>query len=102
MYQGSDELEQRNWAAFPYTAARLTAVVVTHAHLDHTGLLPRLVAEGYSGPIYCRGRGGGRIALVRRDPPQRQGEGPRSARQKGYGSRHAEPKPLYTEEDARR
>ncbi|HEY4594144.1 MAG TPA: MBL fold metallo-hydrolase, partial [Thermoanaerobaculia bacterium] len=102
MYQGSDELEQRNWAAFPYTAARLTAVVVTHAHLDHTGLLPRLVAEGYSGPIYCTGPSRGLISLVLQDAAQLQEEGARYARQKGYSSRHAEPKPLYTEEDARR
>ena len=101
MYQGSDELEQRNWAQFPYPPAKLTAVIVTHAHLDHTGLLPRLVAEGYSGPIYCTGPSRGLISLVLQDAAKLQEEGARYARQKGY-SRHPDPKPLYTEENARR
>ncbi|HYH46066.1 MAG TPA: MBL fold metallo-hydrolase, partial [Thermoanaerobaculia bacterium] len=53
LYQGDDELEERNWSPFPFPPQALGAVVVTHAHLDHTGLLPRLAAEGFSGPIYC-------------------------------------------------
>jgi metallo-beta-lactamase family protein len=101
MYQGGEELEQRNWAPFPYPPARLTAVVVTHAHLDHTGLLPRLVAEGYAGPIYCTGPSRGLISLVLQDAGALQEEAARYARQKGY-SRHPEPRPLYTGEDARR
>ena len=48
LYQGGEELEARNRNPFPFRPAGLSAVVVTHAHLDHTGLLPRLVAEGYS------------------------------------------------------
>src|SRR4051794_3458724 len=101
MYQGGEELERRNWAAFPYRPSELTAVVVTHAHLDHTGLLPRLVAEGYPGPIYCTAPSRGLISLVLQDAGQPQGEAARSARRKGY-SQHPEPKPLYTGEDARR
>ncbi len=101
MYQGSEELEQRNWNPFPYTPAKLTAVVVTHAHLDHTGLLPRLVAEGYSGPIYCTGPSRGLISLVLQDAGELQEEAARYARRTGY-SRHPEPQPLYTAEDARR
>ena len=45
--------QERNWAPRPVDAASLHSVVLTHAHLDHCGLLPRLVAEGFSGPIYC-------------------------------------------------
>src|SRR3954447_11977540 len=101
MYQGDEELERRNWAAFPYRPSELTAVVVTHAHLDHTGLLPRLVAEGYSGPIYCTAPSRGLISLVLQDAGQLQEEAARYARRKGY-SQHPEPKPLYTGEDARR
>src|SRR3954470_23973643 len=101
MYQGSDELEQRNWAPFPYTAAKLAAVVVTHAHLDHTGLLPRLAAEGYSGPIYCTGPSRGLISLVLLDAGKIQEEEAHYARRKDY-SRHPNPRPLYTEKDAQR
>jgi len=101
MFQGDEELERRNRAPFPYRPSELTAVVVTHAHLDHTGLLPRLTAEGYSGPIYCTAPSRGLISLVLQDAAKLQEEEARYARAKGY-SRHADPKPLYTEEDARR
>jgi metallo-beta-lactamase family protein len=101
MYQGGEELEQRNRAPFPYHPAELTAVVVTHAHLDHTGLLPRLAAEGYAGPVYCTAPSRGLISLVLQDAAKLQEEAARYARAKGY-SRHADPRPLYTEQDARR
>ena len=101
LYQGGEELEQRNWNPFPYRPASLGAVLVTHAHLDHTGLLPRLVAEGYSGPIYCTKPSRGLISLVLQDAGQIQEEENRYAVQKGY-SRHPDPRPLYTSEDARR
>lgn len=53
LFQGSRELGERNHAPFPFDPATLDAVVVTHAHMDHVGLLPRLVDEGYTGPIYA-------------------------------------------------
>ncbi|MGB7490466.1 MAG: MBL fold metallo-hydrolase, partial [Thermoanaerobaculia bacterium] len=53
LYQGDEELERYNWRTFRYKPHELGAVLLTHAHLDHTGLLPRLVAEGFEGPIYC-------------------------------------------------
>lgn len=101
LYQGGEELERRNWQPFQFRPFELTAVVVTHAHLDHTGLLPRLVAEGFSGPIYCTKASRGLISLVLLDAGELQEEEARYARQKGY-SRHADPRPLYTAEDARR
>jgi metallo-beta-lactamase family protein len=101
LYQGDEELELRNWNPFPYRPSELTAVVVTHAHLDHTGLLPRLAAAGYAGPIYCTKPSRGLISLVLQDAAALQEEQARYARHKGY-SRHAEPRPLYTTEDAHR
>lgn len=101
LYQGDEELEERNRAPFPFHPARLGGVVVTHAHLDHTGLLPRLVAEGYSGPIYCTESSRGLISLVLQDAGRLQEEEVRYARKKGY-SRHASPQPLYTSDDVRR
>ncbi len=101
LYQGEEELEERNFAPFPFPARDLGAVVVTHAHLDHTGLLPRLAAEGFSGPIYCTNSSRGLISLVLLDAARLQEEEVRYAARKGY-SRHAAPRPLYTVEDARR
>ena len=101
MYQGGEELEARNRSPFPFRPNELTAVVLTHAHLDHTGLLPRLAAEGYSGPVYCSAPSRGLISLVLQDAGKIQEEEARYARQKGY-SQHPDPRPLYTVEDARR
>ena len=101
LYQGGEELEQRNWNPFPYSPRQLGAVIVTHAHLDHTGLLPRLAAEGFSGPIYCTKPSRALISLVLQDAANLQEEEHRYALRKGY-SRHPNPRPLYTVEDARR
>ena len=100
LYQGDDELEQRNWDRFLFDPHELTAAIVTHAHLDHTGLLPRLVAQGFDGPIYCSRPSRGLVSLILQDSGHLQEEQARYARKAGY-SRHAEPKPLYTSKDAR-
>ncbi len=99
-YQGPEELEQRNWRQFLFDPHELSAVVLTHAHLDHTGLLPRLVAEGFDGPIYCTKPSRGLVSLILQDAGHLQEEQARYARKKGY-SRHPDPKPLFTSKDAR-
>ncbi len=53
LFQGLKELRERNWHDLPVKAADITAVVLTHAHLDHCGYLPRLVAQGFRGRIFC-------------------------------------------------
>jgi metallo-beta-lactamase family protein len=53
LYQGVKELRLRNWAPFPVAPSALDAVVLTHAHVDHCGYLPRLVSEGFDGPVYA-------------------------------------------------
>ena len=100
LYQGDDEAEQRNWRSFRFRPSELSAVIVTHAHLDHTGLLPRLVKEGFDGPIYCTRASRGLVSLILQDAGHLQEEQARYARKKGY-SRHADPKPLYDGDDAR-
>jgi metallo-beta-lactamase family protein len=100
LYQGPEELERRNWAEFPFQPAELEAVVLTHAHLDHTGLLPRLVAQGFRGPVYATRPSKGLVRLILEDSGEIQEEEARYAARKGY-SRHPEPKPLYTAADAR-
>jgi metallo-beta-lactamase family protein len=53
LFQGGRKLRELNWDKFPMPLEDLEAVVLTHAHLDHIGYLPRLVQQGFSGPIYC-------------------------------------------------
>ena len=53
LFQGLKELRERNWQEPPFDPRSIQAVLITHAHIDHTGYLPRLVKEGFRGPIYC-------------------------------------------------
>ena len=53
MFQGEKRLRLLNWEPTPFDVKRLDAVVLTHAHLDHTGILPRVVREGFGHKIYC-------------------------------------------------
>ncbi|MBP1644146.1 MAG: beta-lactamase domain protein [Acidobacteria bacterium] len=101
MFQGDDELEARNWSAFPFDPAAIGAVLLTHAHLDHTGLLPKLVAAGFRGPIYCSRATRPLARLVLEDAAELQEEEARFAAKKGY-SRHARPRPLFDRRDAER
>jgi metallo-beta-lactamase family protein len=100
-FQGPEEIEAMNWIPFPFDPAELSFVIVTHAHLDHTGRLPRLVAQGYQGPIYCSRASKGLISLVLQDAGKLQEEEARYARRKGY-SRHRNPQPLFTSGDVKK
>lgn len=100
LFQGGQELERRNRAAFPFEPSALDAVLLTHAHLDHSGLLPRLTAGGFSGPVYCARPSRALVSLVLEDAATIQEEEARYARKRG-NSRHADPTPLYTRQDAR-
>ena len=53
LFQGYKHLRERNWKPFPVDPGTIEAVFLTHAHLDHSGYLPRLVKDGFNGPIYC-------------------------------------------------
>src|SRR5688572_30272200 len=53
LFQGLKQLRLRNWERFPARPGRIDAVVLTHAHLDHTGYLPVLVRDGFGGPVFC-------------------------------------------------
>lgn len=99
LFQGLKELRQRNWAPVPIDLSRLRAVVLTHAHIDHTGYLPRLVAKGYKGPVFATSGTCDLLGVMLPDAAHLQEEEARYARQKGY-SRHSPALPLYTVEDA--
>src|SRR5438270_3917988 len=53
LFQGLRELRERNWEEPPFDPKSLDAIVITHAHIDHTGYLPRVVARGFGGPVFC-------------------------------------------------
>lgn len=99
LFQGVKELRERNWAPFPIDLAGLDAVVLTHAHLDHSGYLPRLVQQGFRGPVYCTYDTGKLLSVVLPDSGRLLEEEAGYANKKGY-SKHQPALPLYTEEDA--
>ncbi len=99
LFQGLKELRLKNWEPFPISARDLSAVVITHAHLDHCGYLPKLIEQGYSGKIHLTEYTASLAAIVLRDSASLQIEDAKFAKKKGY-SKHSEPKPLYSLEDA--
>ena len=101
LYQGLRDLRRRNWEPFPVDPQSIDAVVVTHAHLDHSGYLPALVARGYSGPIFTTPGTADLLPLVLRDSAHLQVEDAEHARKHGY-SKHDPPLPLYMLDDVER
>ncbi|MGI9199209.1 MAG: MBL fold metallo-hydrolase RNA specificity domain-containing protein [Candidatus Nanopelagicaceae bacterium] len=99
LYQGLKELRLKNWEPFPLDAATIDAVVISHAHLDHCGYLPKLVREGFDGPIYCTPNTAKLAAIVLRDAAKLQVEDAKYAKKKGY-SKHKEPLALFNAEEA--
>lgn len=99
LFQGLKELRLRNWEPFPVPTDSINAVVISHAHIDHTGYLPRLVKEGYKGPIYCTRPTADLMEIMLLDSAKLQEEEASFAYSKGY-SKHANPLPLYGTEDA--
>lgn len=101
LFQGLKELRLRNWQPLPIEAARIDAVILTHAHLDHSGFLPRLVAQGFSGRIFCTPGTQDLCSLVLPDSARIQEEDARDANRHRY-TKHHPALPLYTSEDAAR
>jgi metallo-beta-lactamase family protein len=102
MYQ-ERELRGRNWQPFPVAAASIDAVLLTHAHLDHCGLLPKLVSEGFKGRIHCTAATAeiARIVLLDSARIQEEDAAYKRRRHEREGRQGGHPDvPLYTEEDA--
>jgi metallo-beta-lactamase family protein len=100
MFQGLRELKERNWQDPPFHPAEIDAVLITHAHIDHTGYLPRLVAQGFKCPIYCS-RGTADLLKILLPDAARLQEEDADYRNRHNLSRHQPALPLYTEDDAR-
>src|SRR5262245_61660106 len=100
LFQGLKELRQRNWEPLPVKPASLSWVVLTHAHIDHTGYLPRLVYDGFNGPVYATKATADLLSIMLPDSGRLQEEDADYANRKGF-SRHQPALPLYTEADAR-
>ena len=101
LFQGLKELRLRNWEDFPVPADSIQAIVLTHAHLDHVGYLPRLVAQGFSGRVFCTPGTSDLCRLVLPDSGRIQAEDARQANKHGY-TKHRPAMPLYDESDALR
>jgi metallo-beta-lactamase family protein len=99
LFQGLKELRQRNWQPLPVPASSIHAVILTHAHIDHTGFLPRLCAEGFRGRVFCTPGTADLCKLVLPDAGRIAEEDARQANRHGY-SKHSPALPLFTEDDA--
>jgi len=101
LYQGVKQLRLRNWQRLPLDLETLDAVILTHAHIDHSGYLPALVRDGYRGPVYCTPPTEELCRILLPDSGRLNEEDAIYANRKGF-SKHRPARPLYTEEDALR
>jgi metallo-beta-lactamase family protein len=100
LFQGFKALRLRNWEPLPIEPVRISAVVLTHAHLDHTGYLPLLVKRGFKGPVFCSQATADLCAILLPDAGHLQEKDAEFANRHGF-SKHRPALPLFTEMDAR-
>ncbi len=98
LFQGLKELRLKNWADFPVDPTTTDAVVLTHAHLDHSGYLPLIVKQGYKKSVYLTQNTAKLTEIILYDSARIQVEDAKYALKRGF-SKHQPPKPLYTEDD---
>jgi metallo-beta-lactamase family protein len=99
MFQGLKELRLLNWRKPSFDPRRVDAIVLTHAHIDHSGSLPRFVSEGFRGPIYCTEATRELADILLCDAAKIQEEDAEYANRKGF-SKHRPALPLFTSADA--
>jgi len=99
LFQGVKSVTKRNWDTFPIDPHQIDAVVLTHAHLDHSGYLPLLVKNGFTREIYGTRYTNDIVKVILRDSAHLQMEDAKYAAKKGYSS-HKDPQPLYNLDDA--
>ena len=101
LFQGYKQLRLRNWRPLPIEPSQVDAVILTHAHLDHSGYVPLLVREGFKGKVWCTPATGDLARILLPDSGHIQEDDAAFANRKGY-SKHDVAMPLYTEDDATR
>lgn len=99
LFQGGRSEKALNWEPFPVSPDRIDAVLLTHAHIDHVGYLPRLVHQGFRGPVYATEASHALLKIVLPDSAHLQEQDAAFANKKGY-SRYKPALPLYTAADA--
>src|SRR5262249_37348528 len=99
LFQGLKELRLRNWQAPPVDPQSIDAVILTHAHIDHTGYLPRFVQQGFRGPVYTTPASADLLRILLPDSAHLQEEEARFLN-KNRRTKHDPALPLYTIEDA--
>lgn len=99
LFQGLKQLRLKNWAQLPVKPSEVHAVVLTHAHIDHTGYLPLFVKNGFSGKVYCTEATRDLCKILLPDSAHLQEEEAEYANRRGF-SKHHPALPLYTTEDA--
>ena len=99
LFQGPRYLREQNWNPLPFDPRGIDAVILTHAHIDHSGYLPRLVKSGFTGPIFCTLATKELARILLLDAANLQEEDAEYANRKGF-SRHHPALPLFTERDA--
>ena len=99
LFQGLKELRERNWQDPPFKPGSINTVLITHAHIDHTGYLPRLVQQGFRGPVYCS-RGTADLLKILLPDAGRLQEEDADYRNRHKLTKHTPALPLYTEKDA--
>ncbi|HEX4573111.1 MAG TPA: MBL fold metallo-hydrolase [Dongiaceae bacterium] len=101
LFQGLKQLRLKNWAPFPVPPASIDGVVLTHAHLDHTGYLPALVRDGFRGQAHCSGSTADLCRILLPDSGHLQEQDAAFANSHGF-SKHKPALPLYGVADAER
>src|SRR5215471_19068202 len=94
LFQGLKPLRELNWKPLPFSAASVQAVVLTHAHIDHVGYLPRFVRDGFSGTVYCTPATAELAEIVLYDAAKNHEEDADYANRKGF-SKHKPALPLF-------
>ena len=100
LFQGFKQLRERNWKPFSVDPASIDAVLLTHAHLDHSGYVPALIRDGFKGPVLSTHATLKLCELLLPDSGYLMEADARYAKRKGY-SKHKSPRPLYTQADAK-
>jgi len=100
LFQGLKELRERNWQDPPFRPQEIDAVIITHAHIDHTGYLPRLVKLGFAGKVFTSRATGDLLKILLPDSGRLQQE-EADYRNRHNLTRHSPALPLYDEDDAK-